>query len=480
MTSGPLFIPSAAKLLWQVDVARLPRWKATLLQAGRIAYDVARDIADGGLTLHATSLVYTTLLSLVPLLAFSFSVLKSFGVHNAITPLLLNVLEPLGERADEVTARIISFVENMRVGVLGAVGLGMLVWTVVSLMQKIEASFNETWRISDQRTMARRFSDFLSVILIGPLLMFSAFGISASLSANVVVESLRDYEVVGWAIDLTRTLMPYLLIVAAFTFLYIFIPNTKVRLASAFIGATVAGVLWVAAGWIFGSFVASSASYTAIYSAFATPILFMIWLYVSWLILLVGASISFYHQHPESVKPTRAQIVLSGRLKERAALQIMSMIGRDYYSGGNRWTSEGLARALNLSGETISPVLEALEQGGLLTRTADQPTRYLPARPLDQTPLSAVVEAVRRAEEQRTFGHVLVRPDPAIDTLTGRIDQALESLLARQTLKQLALGEEMAAEPDAGSSSIEDGARRQPDRHESHAPKAVRSGADGS
>lgn len=454
MAAGPLFVPSLAKLLWQTDLARMPRWKRGLIQAGRIGYDVARDVVDGSLTLHATSLVYTTLLSLVPLLAFSFSVLKSFGVHNAITPLLLNVLEPLGGRAEEVTRRIIEFVENMRVGVLGALGLGLLVWTVVSLMQKIEASFNETWRISNQRTMARRFSDFLSVILIGPLLMFSAFGISASLSANVVVERLRDYEVVGWAIELTRTITPYLLIVGAFTFLYVFIPNTKVRLVSAFIGATVAGVLWVAAGWIFGSFVASSASYTAVYSAFATPILFMIWLYVSWLILLVGASISFYHQHPESVKPTRAAITLSGRLKERTALQIMSMVGRDYYSGANHWTLEGLAKSLNLACETITPVLEALEQGGLLTRTADLPPRYLPGRPMDETPLSAVVQAVRRAEEQRTFGHVVVQPDPAIEALCKHIERALDGVLKRQTVKHLALGEsvdDVEMLPEAGA-----------------------------
>jgi membrane protein len=104
----------------------MPRWKRGLIQAGRIGYDVARDVVDGSLTLHATSLVYTTLLSLVPLLAFSFSVLKSFGVHNAITPLLLNVLEPLGGRAEEVTRRIIEFVENMRVGVLGALGFARL------------------------------------------------------------------------------------------------------------------------------------------------------------------------------------------------------------------------------------------------------------------------------------------------------------------------------------------------------------------
>jgi membrane protein len=457
MASAPVFLPPVARFLWKADLRRLPRWQAILVRAGRIVYDVVRDVVDGNLPLHATSLVYTTLLSLVPLLAFSFSVLKSFGVHNFIEPVLLSALEPLGSRANEITDRIVAFVDNMRVGVLGAVGLGLLVWTVISLMQKIEASFNETWRVSDQRSMARRFSDFLSVILIGPLLMFSAFGVSASLSTNVVVEKLRAFEIFGWALDLIRTGTPYLLIVGTFTFLYVFIPNTRVRLISAFIGAVVAGVLWVMAGSIFASFVVGSTKYTAIYSAFATPILFMIWLYVSWLVLLVGASIAFYHQHPESVRPRRVPLLLSNRLKERAAFQLMGIIGRDYYRGGHGWTLERLAKALNLAGETCGPVLEALERGGLLKRTADNPPCYLPARPLETTPLNAVMDAVRTAEEQADPGVHVVRSDPPVDRLSEQIDRALADLLEQKTLKDLALEQDPALGQKGGTDPADEG-----------------------
>lgn len=471
--STPVFLPPVAKFLWSTDLRRLPRWQAVLYRAGRILYDVVRDVADGNLSLHATSLVYTTLLSLVPLLAFSFSVLKSFGVHNFIEPILLSALEPLGERATEITNGIVEFVDNMRVGVLGAVGLGLLVWTVVSLMQKIEASFNETWRVGHQRSMARRFSDFLSVILIGPLLMFSAFGVSASLSTNVVVEQLRDYQLFGWAIELIRTVTPYLIIAGAFTFLYVFIPNTRVRVVSAFVGAVVAGLLWVLAGSIFASFVASSTKYTAIYSAFATPILFMIWLYVSWLVLLIGASIAYYHQHPESVRPRRIPLVLSNRLKERAAFQVMAIIGRDYYRNAPVWTRARLAKALGLAGDSCGPVLEALETGGLLKRSADKPPCYLPARPLETTPLSAVMDAVRGADEFGPGGHS-IRDDPPIERLAASIDQALANLLEKKTLRDLALDDELTlgfddiAEPKAGT-----GPEIQPRSIEDHDKKAV-------
>ncbi|MGZ9033813.1 MAG: hypothetical protein ACXW25_05315, partial [Rhodospirillales bacterium] len=164
-------------------------------------------------------------------------------------------------------------------------------------------------------------------------------------------------------------------------------------------------------------------------------------------------------------------------LKERAALQIMSMIGRDYYSGANDWTLERLAKALNLACETVAPVLEALEQGGLLSRTADEPTRYLPARPLDETPLSAVIQAVRRAEEQRTFGYIIVRPDPAIEALSGRIDRAIDAVLTRQTLKHLALGEDVEAEAAGGP--VDDAARSGRDRRPGHSAKAARTEVQG-
>ncbi len=149
--------------IWDVDPAALPAWAGGPMRLVHILYAVVRDLGDGMLRLRAMSLVYTTLLSLVPLLAISFSVLKGFGVHNQIEPMLLNFLAPLGEKGVEITEYIITFVERIKVGVLGAVGLGLLVYTVVSLMQKIERSFNDTWHVTRHRSLAQRFSGYLSV-----------------------------------------------------------------------------------------------------------------------------------------------------------------------------------------------------------------------------------------------------------------------------------------------------------------------------
>jgi len=239
------------KLIWERELSALPWWQAWLTKSVQICYVVVRDVVDGQLTLRAMSLVYTTLLALVPLLAVSFSVLKGFGVHNQIEPLLLNFLSPLGERGVEISSRIIGFVDNVKAGVLGSLGVALLVYTVISLIQKIESAFNYTWRVKRSRPFAQRFSDYLSIILIGPVLIFTALGITATLTSTAVVQKLVAIEPFGSFLQIGSHLLPYLLIITAFTFFYVLVPNKKVQFISALIGGITAGVLWEGLGFCF-------------------------------------------------------------------------------------------------------------------------------------------------------------------------------------------------------------------------------------
>jgi membrane protein len=185
------------RLVWENDPRHLPAWRALMIRYLRIGHAVIRELAAGQLTLRAMSLVYTTLLSLVPLLAVSFSVLKGLGVHNQFEPVLQNLLAPMGEQGAEVTARVLEFVENIRAGVLGSLGLGFLIYVVVSMIQKIEGAFNYTWHVSANRSLSQRFSNYLSVILVGPVLIVSALGLTASISHDATVTRLVDMLVLG-------------------------------------------------------------------------------------------------------------------------------------------------------------------------------------------------------------------------------------------------------------------------------------------
>ncbi len=414
-------------------------WRSWLIDAVRITLAVGRDLAEGQLTLRAMSLVYTTLLSMVPLLAISFSVLKGFGVHNQIEPLLLNLLAPLGEKGIEISGRIVAFVENVKVGVLGSVGVALLFYTVVSLMQKIERAFNFIWRITRERSFIQRFRDYLSVIVVGPVLVFSSIGITASVMNASVVREVTAIGPVGALVEIGATLVPYLLIAGAFSFIYVFIPNTRVHARSALVGGLVGGLLWHVLGWGFASFVASSTKYAAIYSTFATLILFMIWLYLGWLILLIGGAISFYHQHPDDIATPRGQLRLSARYREKLALAVAHAVAHGFYGGTGPDSVEAMAGRLNAPGEAIESVLDALEAEGFVVRNDGEPPGYLPGRPPESILIKDLLDAVRSADEMPHANFAKLPREPAIDEVLEILDRAAEGALDGRTLKDLAL-----------------------------------------
>jgi len=447
----------ARRYVWEVDLQTLPPYRAEVVKVLRAASTVIADLAQGQLTLHAMSLVYTTLLSLVPLLAFSFSVLKGFGVHNQVEPLLQNLLAPLGAQGEEITAQIVSFVDNIKVGVLGAMGLGFLLYTVISLIQKIERAFNHIWHVVQPRDLRERFTHYFSVLVIGPVLVFSALGITASVTGSETVQRLREVEPFGTAFAISSRLVPYLLVVAAFTFVYVFVPNIRVRLRAALVGALVAALLWQSVGWAFASFVVTSTRYTAIYSSFAIVLLFMIWLYVAWLILLVGASVAFYYQHPEFLGAGRHGITLTPRNIEQLALRILYVVGGAHLRGEPPWTGEGLARRLGVPLEPMKPVLDGLRREGILVRTEGSPPGYVPGRDLRRLRVKDVLDAVRGRPTRRTQARDLP-PEPAVDSVVDEIDAAVSGALRERSVEELILA--VPAEPPGprAASGLQDAA----------------------
>jgi len=425
--------------IWQTPIDKMSVSKNRLITGFRIAHLVIRDLMDGMITLRAMGLVYTTILALVPLLAVSFSVLKGFGVHNQVEPMLLNLFQPLGEKGAEVTSKIIEFVDNTKAGVLGSLGLALLMYTVVSLLQKIERAFNYTWRVTHHRPISQRFSDYITVVLIGPVLLFSALGVTASLSSVTVIQDAMEFKSIGFMVKLLGHLVPYLLVISAFTFIYVFVPNTKVKIKSALAGAIVAGILWETASWAFAAFVVNSAKYTAIYSAFATLIIFFIWLYVNWLILLIGCSIAFYHQQPAHRHLGSRVVRLSNRLRETMALNIMMLIGRHYHLHKPAWSIEALAEHMGVSAEVCTLLVDRLVKEKIVIETSDSPATYLPAYDLDTLSLSEIISSVRASEESVNLSYDVVRTEPEINSIYLEMDAAIAQSLKGRTLRDLSV-----------------------------------------
>jgi membrane protein len=424
-------------LLWNINPNKVNKFQAFGIQALRIFYGTVQDLKSGLPSLRAMSLVYTTLLSIVPLLAVSFSVLKGFGAHNQLEPALVSLLEPLGEKGLQISHQIISFVDNMKVGVLGSVGLLFLIFTVLSLVKKIENAFNATWNISVTRNIIQRFSNYLSVILIGPLLLFTSAGITASFNSSDVVDRFLSIEPFGTLLLFLGELTPYILTTISFALIYLLIPNTKVRLRSAVYGAVVATILWKTIGTLFTAFIVNSTNYTAIYSSFAILIIFMIWIYVSWLIILTGASISYYHQNPDFISNKSKIIRLSCRLREKLALTVMQLIGSSFHNNEPQWTMQALSKKTRISEQALMIIVPSLLSNKLITRTGNEQQYYIPSQSLEHITLAMILNAARSAEEMHHLRPDDVETTQQVEDALSELNNAISATIESKTLKDL-------------------------------------------
>lgn len=425
------------QLLWHTAPDNSNIAQAFLIKAMRIFYGAIRDISGGLPSLRAMGLVYITLISLVPLLAVSFSVLKGFGVHNQLEPALVGLLEPLGEKGLELSTKIITFVDQVNVGVLGSIGLIALVFSVLTLVKKIESAFNFTWRITVARSIVQRFSNYLSVILLGPFLLFTAAGITASFNSSTVVDQIASIEPFGTIIILIGEVTPFLLTIISFSFMYMLIPNTKVKFQSAFYGAVAATLLWKVSGAIFTAFIVDSTNYTAIYSGFAILIIFMIWIYVNWLIVLSGASIAYYHQNPDRISNKSLIIRLSCRLREKLALTVMQLIATSFHHKQQPWSVKRLAEVTNISEQALELIISALLENQLLSSTGKDSQYFLPRQSLENIRLDMILDAVRSAEETPLLHPDDVKSVNQVNDTIAKIELAINNATRGISLKDL-------------------------------------------
>jgi len=418
--------------LWTTDTAT-HRFAGRLgIHILRVFVVVVRAPTETHLNLEATALVYRTLLSIVPLLAVAFSVLKGFGAQYRIEPLLAQMFAPLGEAGVDVAARIVGFVSNLSVSVLGVVGLIGLFYTVVGVIEKIEDALNGIWHVRRSRSLVRKLSDYLSILLVGPVLVFGAFGILASAQSHRLVERvLARTPFKPETLTVVWHAAPFILLVTAFTLLYRFLPYTRVAPRAALVGGVTAAVLWELAGLAFATFVANSTSYAAIYSSFAVLVVFLLWLQLAWLIVLVGGQVAYVYQHPTSY------VVLRGRpsalLRERVGLAALAEITRRYLAGEPPLRLEALARMVRAPLAIVEDLIEDFVAHGILAR-AVEPDAIVLARSPERVTIAEVLETIR---EPVPAAAIDVAHEPVVGIIRRR-DEAVDQALAGLTLQSLA------------------------------------------
>lgn len=432
---------------WGKRPETLPRAKRWSVLAARLVHVLVRDVRDGQITMRAMGLVYTSLLSLAPMLAIAFSMLKAFGIHDLMRPTLIRFLAPLGADASRVVDTVMGFVDNMKVGVLGTVGVALLLYAVISLIQKVEAACNYVWQVRRPRSVGRRFSEYLSVLIVGPLLIVSAGSMTASVTSNTLVQQIAAIEPFGTTLLLAGKLMPYFLWSAGFTFLFMFMPNTRVQFVPALVGGLLSGVLWQTASVAFATFASTGGNYNAIYASFAILIFLLIWLYLSWLIMLLGCRVAFLLQHPEQLRrgayPPRA----GAAREESLAMLIMGLVGHAYVNNAPPWSVEQLTSHLRAVPAHVHDLVDRLTAAGILVETNDNGggNTVVPRRDIDTLGVDELLTVVRSGAPEAEPHPREDGPYERATALLARIDTARREAVAGATVRDLA---ENAQAPD--------------------------------
>jgi membrane protein len=391
-------------LLWHEKLDELQQPLRSLIQTVRFCYAIIRDVLTTTLTLRAMGLVYITILSIVPMLALTFSALKGFGIHQSrVKPALLNLFEPLGEKGIELTEQLIGFVDNVQGGLLAGVGLVLLIYTTVSMINKIEESLNHIWRVENARSFLQRFGEYLSVVLVGPVVMATVVGLIAAIGSNAMVDQVLSNPLLGATALLIGKMMPYLLVIILFGLMYWFIPNTRVRFSAAAIGGITGGMLWAFSGVLFATFVVTSTRNVTIYASFAIVIIALMWLYISWLIFLIGAQASFYYQNPEYLRIGYRHLSVGNQLREQAALSLMLLVADSFRSSNPAWTTNSMGAHIGIPGMLLGPVRNRLIAAGLLE--VGKRDQLIPARDPGAIYLAEVIAAVRDAHDNDVLRH---------------------------------------------------------------------------
>lgn len=419
------------------------RWQRAGIRALQIAYAVIRDLAQGNLSLRAMSLVYYTVIAFVPLLALAFAVLKGLGVHNELEPALLGLLQPfMGEYSIEIAQNVVAFVDNVRVDVLSVVSLGVLLYTVLTMMQRIELSFNYIWSVAQARSIGSRVSEYLFAIIVAPLLILISVGIASYVNTVFFVRLLESLPTGGIILQFVGLVTPFLFMSLAFALAFIFIPNTRVHFRSAFIGGLVTTIAWKLMGWVFQNFITEYSANAVIYAAFFAVILLMLVIYLGWLMLLIGSSVAFYHQHPSKTYAGREPPKLSLRLKEEVDLTIAYLIVKRFQQGVDPWSADELQAYTRLSPAMIESAVQILMAIGFIRATDENPPCYLPVSTVDNCRLHELRHKVRTYAKDQPDNRSCCAEQMQIRKILDDAENSWSQSCGNTTLKDLIKSED--------------------------------------
>ncbi len=419
--------------LWRLDLRNISRLKGFLLHQLKVLYLIWKGFIKGTIHLQAAWLTYMTLLCIGPFLAFVFSLAKNFGVQDRLKPL---IIDNLAVGQGEIVRGIFEYIENTNLATLGTVGLIILIAVVINMLGFIERALNDIWGIKRSRNLFQKFRDYIGVGIIFPILVLAAMGITASYSNLTFLARIKDIFLVTGAFKIFLRLAPYMTLWFAFTFVYTFLPNTRVHFRSALIGGIIGGSLWQVAQWLYIHFQVGVVRYSAIYGTFASFPIFLIWVNLSWIIILFGAEVSFAHQNAKTYQEESRAFKVSQSFKEVLGLRLTAAVAKNFHLGGKPWSAEKLSQHLNIPVRLINEIIFELCQGKILVEIKAQEIAYQPAKPIERITIKEVLDVLRSYGDS-TFNLKDDEMKKHLERLLQNVDQTVSNSLKAQNFKDL-------------------------------------------
>jgi len=387
--------------IWEIRLKNLSPVKGFLFKYLRIFVLALQEFSRDGCQKSASALTYYSLLNIVPVVAVAFAIAKGFGLERVIEKQILQMAEKANWQTD-VTNQIISFshslLENVKGGLIAGVGVILLLWTVISILGKTEESFNAIWEVKKARTLLRKFSDYLTLMILAPILFVISTTITVVVASQVkvIAQKIAFLGALSYVILFLLNLLPYLSIWFLLTILYLMMPNTRIPLRSGILGGIVAGTLFQIVQWVYIKFQIGVASYGAVYGSFAALPLLLAWLQLSWMIVLFGAEIAFANEHYETYGFQPDYSALSVSSKKHLILKIFHLLIKKFSQGEKPLNASQIADALEIPVRLVRHLLSELTGAGLVVETAkgasDEVT-FQPGRSIENITVKYALDA---------------------------------------------------------------------------------------
>lgn len=429
--------------IWRVRREEVTSATWVGVKALRILLLTLRGFVENRCQLRASSLTFYSLLSVVPVMAMAFGVAKGFGFQRALEGEINKVLAANGEVAAQIITYANRLLENTRGGVIAGVGFAFLIWTVIKVLSSIEQSFNEIWGVQEPRSWVRKVSDYLSLMLVLPLLFIVSSTATVIIAGKIQV-IMHKVSLLGYIAPLIQTgirLLPLLVIWFMFTLVYIFIPNTQVRVRSALLAGVAAGTAYQLFQYLYVTFQIGVARYNAIYGSFAALPLFLIWLQASWMIVLSGAELSFASQNVDTYEFEPDASRASVSFRRLLSLRIVNLLIEHFVQGEEPLDEDAIAHRLGIPIRLLRMLLHDLSEAGLITPVRlpkEKKHAYQPAFDPDRISLATVLTSLDRSGTDDipvVQSPELTRLRRYLESLAAEMDQSGANVLLKDVRK---------------------------------------------